>query len=452
MMRYQIFIKQILENKIRFTLLFLHPKSRGLSPRLFAVRNSPLCGGAAARLTAEPVTATADAVRPEPGLTNALRNTINISMKISRAVGRLVVFVLLAVATAGFACIFSSCNLLESVFPGQEGVDSRSDGGHDYAALLGGWMGMIDDDALVTEIVMPGSHDSGTYGMLFLGETQSLSFGDQMRSEARYFDVRIRRTGEGELRFYHSILTSENGYGDFLSDAVRFLEENPTEFLILDYQHRDPAGDRESDNTLFSMLLDALGEERILCAPDGMSDLDYVDSLTLGEARGKVLVTFGADARSTDYDFVMVRDSDGGTRAGSVLHSPYDERNDVQSEEYVNRVFGEYIAQYSAYDGGICVLQTQLLAGNDNGFVPQSMEEVHNPNVTAWIKSCKDDPDLLAALNVIMRDYLTPRKCIDIIELNKYKNFVAEEHASAFDALVAADDDMADAIVTDGDL
>ena len=373
-------------------------------------------------------------------------------MRIRRAVGRLVVFVLLAVATAGFACIFSSCNLLESVFLGQEGVDSRSDGGHDYAALLGGWMGMIDDDVPVTDIVMPGSHDSGTYGMLFLGETQALSFGDQMRSGARYFDVRIRRTGEGELRFYHGILTSENGYGDFLSDTVRFLEENPTEFLILDYQHRDPAGNREFDNTLFSMLLDALGEERILCAPDGMSDLDYVDSLTLGEARGKVLVTFGADARSTDYDFVMVRDSDGGTRAGSVLHSPYDERNDVQSEEYVNRVFGEYIAQYSAYGGGICVLQTQLLAGNDNGFVPQSMEEIHDPNVTAWIKSCKDDPDLLAALNVIMRDYLTPRKCIDIIELNKYKNFVAEEHASAFDALVAADDDIADAIVTDGDL
>ena len=33
-----------------------HQRSRGLSPRLFAVRNSPLCGGTAARLTAEPVT------------------------------------------------------------------------------------------------------------------------------------------------------------------------------------------------------------------------------------------------------------------------------------------------------------------------------------------------------------------------------------------------------------
>ena len=119
---------------------FTPPKKPRFVPRLFAVRNSPQCG-AAARLTAEPVTITADAVRPEPGLTNALRNTINISMRIRRAVGRLVVFVLLAVATAGFACVFSSCNLLESVFSGQEGVDSRSGGGHDYAALLSvaGW-------------------------------------------------------------------------------------------------------------------------------------------------------------------------------------------------------------------------------------------------------------------------------------------------------------------------
>ena len=52
---------------VRFSIVLLHQKSRGLSPRLFAVRNSPPCGGAAARLTAEPVTVTADARGKVPG-------------------------------------------------------------------------------------------------------------------------------------------------------------------------------------------------------------------------------------------------------------------------------------------------------------------------------------------------------------------------------------------------
>ena len=52
---------------VRFSVASLHQKSRGLSPRLFAVRNSPPCAGAAARLTAEPVTVTADARGKVPG-------------------------------------------------------------------------------------------------------------------------------------------------------------------------------------------------------------------------------------------------------------------------------------------------------------------------------------------------------------------------------------------------
>ena len=52
---------------VRFSVASLHQKSRGLSPRLFVVCNSPPCGGAAACLTAEPVTVTADARGKVPG-------------------------------------------------------------------------------------------------------------------------------------------------------------------------------------------------------------------------------------------------------------------------------------------------------------------------------------------------------------------------------------------------
>ena len=297
---------------------------------------------------------------------------------------------------------------------------------------LSEWMAMIDDSAPITDLAIPGSHDSGTAGMISLCETQDKDFAGQLAAGARYFDVRVRQKGNGDLVFYHT-LSSNNSYETFLSDISSFLEKNPSEFLILDYQHRDPSGDRDYDNLLFSMLQSALGEDALLCAPDGMSDTDYVNSLTIGDVRGKVLVTLGDSKNVCDYSFVMVRDADESVREGSVLHSPYiGDYNRSDSSEYVEKYLDEYIKLYTRYDGGICVLQGQLTGG-----ILEDVEARHNANMSAWIRALKNNPNLLKDINVIMRDYLNSKKCCDIIELNKYKGYVAPLKANAFDAMVA---------------
>ena len=54
---------------------------------------------------------------------------------------------------------------------------------------LSSWMGKIDDAAPLNRIAIPGSHDSGTAGICWLGETQTYSIGQQLQSGAR---LRVR--------------------------------------------------------------------------------------------------------------------------------------------------------------------------------------------------------------------------------------------------------------------
>ena len=51
-------------------------------------------------------------------------------------------------------------------------------------------MSYVSDDTLLTDIVIPGSHDSGTTKMMWAAKTQDKSIKEQMACGARYFDIR----------------------------------------------------------------------------------------------------------------------------------------------------------------------------------------------------------------------------------------------------------------------
>ena len=53
------------------------------------------------------------------------------------------------------------------------------------------WMGEIKEDTKLKNIVIPGSHDAGSYGMMPQARTQGHDIIDQLKSGARYFDLRV---------------------------------------------------------------------------------------------------------------------------------------------------------------------------------------------------------------------------------------------------------------------
>ena len=116
---------------------------------------------------------------------------------------------------------------------------------------------------LILQYLFSGSHNSGTYKLIpSLGvaidqedhiqtigtccctksiihkwsRTQNLSLTQQLELGIRYFDIRIAAHPDtGELRFVHGL------YGELVIPALRdirqFLDENPREVVVLDFNH-----------------------------------------------------------------------------------------------------------------------------------------------------------------------------------------------------------------------
>ena len=120
------------------------------------------------------------------------------------------------------------------------------------------WMKYISDDALITDIAIPGSHDSGCIDMNYLAQTQDLTFAEQLKRGVRYFDIRVNKTADG-LRIYHGPVNGVS-YLSVLEDIADFVKTHPDEFLILDMSHFKNGSEPE----VFALLEEYVGTEHFL--------------------------------------------------------------------------------------------------------------------------------------------------------------------------------------------
>ena len=292
-------------------------------------------------------------------------------------------------------------------------------------AELSSWMSMIEDDALLTELVIPGSHDSGTKGMNLVAETQDKTYLEQLERGFRYFDTRVMYTG-GEFYMYHSV-KGEMKYSQVLEDVKAFLDENPTETVILDFQWTEGGNDKG----IFDMLEEKLSDK--LINVEGESALEFVKALTLGEARGKCLIFVGQDESNLDRPYQIARDKDSEEREGSALRSYYNvSYNRSSSQKYIEKYIPEYIEMFKNSKGGMFVLQGQLtymLTSIRDG------EAKHDPNMNAYVKGLYESNDL-QYINIIMRDFVNCEKASYILNLNVAKKLVKAADVEAYKSML----------------
>lgn len=287
--------------------------------------------------------------------------------------------------------------------------------------FLGEWMKYVDDGAKLTEIVIPGSHDAGTKGMMWMAETQDKSVADQLNAGSRYLDLRVKLKKDN-LVINHTVVNGQK-LSIVLKHIDTFLYNHPTETVLIDFQKF--SGDEECSTKVLEMALDILGS-RIIVNESAVSDLEFVSSLTLKETRGKCLLFWGQLENKIDeslHKYVFVRDDDCKPRTNSVLHSYYTRANNTRvSKAYVKKSMPEYIEMFKKENNGFFVLQAQL---TDPIFIvgPRVMESTHDKNVSEFIKALKDSDDL-QYINVVMRDYVGARKNKEIIALNVAKGLV----------------------------
>jgi 1-phosphatidylinositol phosphodiesterase len=102
------------------------------------------------------------------------------------------------------------------------------------------WMSDLDDDLSITWITMPGTHDSACMSEEGgkIAKCQSWSIKDQLKTGIRFLDVRCKVEGN-ELKLYHGVINCRISFLDLLEDCGIFLQDHPSEFLILRVKEED---------------------------------------------------------------------------------------------------------------------------------------------------------------------------------------------------------------------
>ncbi|MBH3426971.1 phosphatidylinositol-specific phospholipase C [Pseudomonas alkylphenolica] len=166
--------------------------------------------------------------------------------------------------------------------------DAYSHDAHDSFTDKSRWMKSIRDDVQLSELALPGTHDSATFDVsLFpvvddIVVTQTLNFDEQLRYGIRVLDLRIRRTGD-VFALHHGPVFLDKMFGSALRSVERFLQANPSETVLFRVKEEHAA-----DSNVTASLVEVFDHymkqfsSTYLKAPR--------KNITLGEARGKFVV------------------------------------------------------------------------------------------------------------------------------------------------------------------
>ena len=143
------------------------------------------------------------------------------------------------------------------------------------------WMKDIPDNTRLSQITIPGTHDSCSLFGICCARTQTWTLVEQMRAGLRYFDIRLRRI-DNTLRAYHGFIDQKETFDHILAYAFDFLDKNPTETIIMEIiSEYDPKNSTKSFRELY--------EDDTKTYNDKIVSYNNKD-ITLGEIRGKLFV------------------------------------------------------------------------------------------------------------------------------------------------------------------
>ncbi len=134
------------------------------------------------------------------------------------------------------------------------------------------WLKFIDGKLPINQISLPGTHDSatGTYsegiGEGGMVKTQDDSVYEQLNSGIRFIDARCRHISNS-FAMHHGKIYLNKMFGDILNECKRFLQENPSEFILMSVkrEHTEEQCTRSFQETFEKEYYDSywwFGEDR----------------------------------------------------------------------------------------------------------------------------------------------------------------------------------------------
>lgn len=145
------------------------------------------------------------------------------------------------------------------------------------------WMQKVNDDFLINELSIPGTHDSGALHSIFdvSGKCQDINIKTQLNIGVRFFDLRLQLVND-EFKIVHSFVDQNLSFTSVMKDLSSFIRSNSSEFLIISLKKEE--SDINSSKSFKDALLDELTNyDDVLC-------FDSLLPKTLKEARGKIYI------------------------------------------------------------------------------------------------------------------------------------------------------------------
>jgi 1-phosphatidylinositol phosphodiesterase len=143
-------------------------------------------------------------------------------------------------------------------------------------------MTFLKDDVLLSELSIPGTHDTMSFFGGHAVETQTLRLPGQLEAGIRVLDIRCRHMND-EFRIYHGHVSQRRLFHEVLDMVIEFLRQNPGETVLMRVKEEyNPSGITRTFQQTFHLRY----WERY---KDHMWQGTSVNP-TLGEMRGKIVI------------------------------------------------------------------------------------------------------------------------------------------------------------------
>ncbi len=146
------------------------------------------------------------------------------------------------------------------------------------------WMKHLPDNTLISEVSIPGTHDTMALHGGIIPQTQVLDVKSQLEMGIRYLDGRFTLKN-GELWGYHGIIPQHVSFAQFFDTVTEFLDQHPSEVLFIGMQNE--GGIHSHAQEFYETFLKSLAPYK---------DKNFIpgtNNFTVAEGRGKFIFIRG---------------------------------------------------------------------------------------------------------------------------------------------------------------
>ncbi len=285
--------------------------------------------------------------------------------------------------------------------------------------IYNNWMSFIKDDVKIVNLVIPGAHNAGSYGMKGIAECQRHNLFTQFNFGMRQYCLRLNTDKKGNIVLAHGI-TKGDLFENALIDLKKALDSSPTEILLLDIREYYPQkfGPVTLTYKADSQKVNKLLEKYLEPSKYAYCDFNHISEVTLG------------DMRSSGKRYILINDEEAYNYSKNCdVILPWDKQiNGSHAKEFSESTL-QFFDEYST--DGLYWFQTQQTPniGVPIGVCkPFTLDKELRLYFVDIINGIANNPKYLKKANIIAGDFMTEdyMKSKHILKLNLLKGNIKD--------------------------